>query len=219
MKKTFAYPNRSLLGMQSINIAAQVLYGAQALSPTASNLWEVIMRAVWIIVCAFSLMCASEVASGQRLPSCSARGLTRHGNEISITTEGFSRLINQKLARAHSHFSDLQLKPQGGNKLKMGGNKDGTPMAISGPLKAEKGQLVLHADHITKNGTGEMVLMSLFGKTLSDYLNLKNTPNLSADGNNLRLNPDGLFGVHGTLQAVQLRGSNLKMDFASAPCR
>lgn len=166
-----------------------------------------------------TLTFACGFASAEALPRCDAQAFTRHGRQITMSTSALSGVINQRLAKAHSHFSDIQLIPQGGNKLKVSGKKDGTPIAISGPLKVDNGQMVLQTDHITKNGSGEMVLMTLFGKTLSDYLNLKKTPNLHVDGNNLRLNPDGLLGVHSTLKSVHLQGSNMHMEFASVPCQ
>lgn len=172
---------------------------------------------LWFLFLLLTITCG--FASGGTLPRCDTQVLTHQGRQITMSTSALSRVMNQRLSRAHSHFSDIRLSPQGGNKLKVSGKKDGTPMAISGPLKVENGQIVLQADHITKNGSGEMVLMTLFGKTLSDYLNLQKTPNLTVDGNNLRLNPDGLLGVRGDLKAVRIEGSNLHMDFASVPCR
>jgi hypothetical protein len=136
-----------------------------------------------------------------------------------MTTAALSHLLNQRLTAVHSHFSDLKITAVNGDHLKISGKKDGTPMAISGPVKAENGELVLHADHITKNGSGEMMLMSLFGKTLSDYLSLKKTRNLRVEGNDLHANPDGLLKVRGRLTSAHVHGQNLLLQFANQPCR
>src|SRR5581483_6266580 len=166
------------------------------------------------------LLLGSFAGQAESLPSCNTKVITRHGNSLTASIDGLSNLINQRLSASHSAFSDLQLSSVDTNELKVSGKKNGTPMAITGPIHAGKsGQIVLSADHITKNGSGEMMVMSLFGKTLSDYLNLKKTKNLSVQGNDLRVNPNGLLNVHGRLKTAQLKGSNVEMRFASTPCR
>lgn len=164
-------------------------------------------------------MLAFLAASSQTLPACNTHVFTRHGDRLEMTTGALGRLLNQRLAAVHSHFSDLQLTTVDGNHLKIAGKKDGTPMAISGPVDAQNGQLVLHTDHITKNGSGEMMLMSLFGKTLSDYLNLKKTKSLRVDGNDLHANPDRLLQVRGDLKSARVVGDKLILQFANRPCR
>jgi hypothetical protein len=166
------------------------------------------------------LLLPSFPVQAESLPSCNPQVITHRGDRVTVSIDALSTLINQRLSASHSDFSDLQLSPVDTNHLKVSGKKNGTPMAISGPIHANNsGRIVLSADHITKNGSGEMMLMSLFGKTLSDYLNLKKTKNLSVQGNNLRVNPNGLLDLHGKLKAAQIKGSKIEMRFASAPCR
>lgn len=61
--------------------------------------------------------------------------------------------------------------------------------------------------------------MGLFGKNLADFVNVSNTPSVSASGNDLDINVDKLLGVAGHVTSVQLRGSRIEMNFASQPCR
>jgi hypothetical protein len=166
------------------------------------------------------LLVGSAWADAPSLPSCDSEDLTRSGNTLTVTMPALTRIINQRLANVHSHFSDLELTPADGNHVKVSGKKDGTPMAISGPVKANKnGEMVLHADHITKNGSGEMILMDLFGKSLSDYLHLQKMKNLKTHDNDLMVNPDGLLNIRGHLDKLNVEGNKIEMQFASQPCR
>lgn len=61
--------------------------------------------------------------------------------------------------------------------------------------------------------------MDLFGKDLAGSVNLRNTPSLSASGNNLEIDVDSLLGVAGQVTNVHLQTSQIEMKFASPPCR
>jgi hypothetical protein len=111
------------------------------------------------------------------------------------------------------------LASEGGN-LKVSGKKNGTPVSIVGPLQVTgKGLLRLHANKIQKNGAGVEGIMSLFGKNLSDYLNLKKTNSMRVQGDNLIIYPDKLLGLHGRATGVKLLKSGIELQFASQPCR
>ena len=97
----------------------------------------------------FLLMASASLLSASELPACNTHAFARHGDRLEMTTGALGRVLNQRLAAVHSHFSDLQLTTVDGDHLKVSGKKDGTPMAISGPLDAQNGELVLHTDHIT----------------------------------------------------------------------
>lgn len=158
-------------------------------------------------------------AAAQNLPACDTQRMTRNGDQITIGLQQLSDLFNQKLSAAHSKFTDLRLTNQGGNKLKVSGKNNGTPISISGPVQAAQGAVKLHADHIVQNGSHEKGLMDLFGKDLADYANFKKTPSLSAKGNDLYLHPDPLLNVSGAVTGVSLAANNVTLTFASQPCR
>lgn len=159
-------------------------------------------------------------AVAEQLPACNRQVLTRHGNSINVSMSGLTRKFNQQLEQAHSHFSNLQLSPEGNNELQVSGEKDGTPMSISGPLKVTSdGEVELQAKHIKKNGSGVKGVMDLFGQNLSDHLNLKSTRSLRVDGDNLVINQDTLLGVRGDVTDVQVHNSGIKLHFAAPPCR
>lgn len=155
----------------------------------------------------------------QTLPACDTQIMTRNGNQITIGLQQLSALFNQKLSAAHSKFTDLRLTSQGGNKLKVSGKNNGTPISISGPLQAAQGAVKLHADHIVQNGSHEKGVMDLFGKNLADFANFKKAPSLSAKGNDLYLHPDPLLNVSGDVTGVSLNAAGVTLKFASQPCR
>lgn len=157
--------------------------------------------------------------AAQNLPACNTQLMTRNGNQITVGLQQLNDLFNRKLRAAHSKFTDLQLADQGGNRLKISGKNNGTPMSISGPLQAANGAVKLHADHIVRNGSHEKGLMDLFGKDLADYANFKKTSSLSAKGNDLYLHPDPLLKVSGAVTAVSLDKAGITLKFASQPCR
>ena len=158
--------------------------------------------------------------AAQTLPSCNAQIMKRQGNQITIGLQQLSNVFKKQLGAAHSSFTDLRLSAEGGNKLKVSGKNNGTPVSISGPLQAVgNGSLKLHADQIVQNGTPEKGLMGLTGKNLADYANFKNTDSLSAKGNNIYIHPDPLLNLAADVTGVSLNGSNVILTFASQPCR
>lgn len=174
---------------------------------------------VYIVVALFLVVSASAMRA-QRLPACRTHLLTRTGDRVSMTLTALGKTFNQKLRAAHSAFSNLQFSDKGNNHLKISGMKDGKPISISGPLQVTSaGELQLHADHIKQNGSGVKGFMDLFGQKLSDKVDLKHTPSLSVQGNDLKVNTDELLGLHGRLKNVQLNGPRIQMEFASRPCR
>lgn len=165
------------------------------------------------------LLLLTPRASAQALPACNPQ-YTRHGHQLTMGLQQLSQLFNQKLSAAHSHFSDLQLSSEGGNKLKVEGKKNGTELAISGPLQpVNNGSLKLHAEHIIRNGTPEKGMMDLFGKDLADYAHFSKTQILSAHGDNLFIHPDPLLNVSGKVSAISLTQSSITLTFASQPCQ
>ncbi|HEX8713898.1 MAG TPA: hypothetical protein VF730_18640 [Terracidiphilus sp.] len=146
--------------------------------------------------------------------------MRRQGNEITIGLQQLNNIFNQDLKAAHSQFSDLHLSSAGGDKLKVSGKNNGTPVEISGPLEAAgNGAVRLHAEEIKQNGDGEKGLMALTGKSLADYAHFTNTDILSARGNSLFIHPDPLLNVSGQVTGVSLNGSSVTLRFASQPCR
>ena len=159
-------------------------------------------------------------AFGVALPSCRTNLFSRHGDRIDITLNSLEHIINQRVESSHSHFTDLQLSAEGNDALKISGRKDDTPMSISGPVKVSSdGRVVVHAAHITKNGTGVKSMMDLFGKDLADYVDLKGTKAISVKDDDLRIDPRRLLHVAGQVKSVRLTGSGVEMVFASQPCR
>lgn len=157
-------------------------------------------------------------AAAQRLPGCNTREMVRHGNRISIGFQQLGNIFNRNLAANHSTFSNLQLSTEGGDKLKVSGNNNGKPVSIIGPLQpAGGGTVMLRADQIVQNGSPEKGLMGLFGKDLSDYF--KNTPSVSARGDNILIRPDLLLNLSGRVTGVSLDNSGVTLQFASQPCR
>lgn len=162
---------------------------------------------------------ASGIAA-QNLPACNMQVMTRQGNEITIELQQLSDLFNDQLRAAHSGFTDLRLSAEGGDKLRVSGKNNGTPVSISGRLQAAgNGSLKLHADQIVQNGTHEKGLMDLTGKNLADYAHFKNTEALSAQGNDIFIHPDPLLKLSGEVTGVSLNGSSVTLSFASPPCR
>lgn len=173
--------------------------------------------------CAISLMLGLVLsgsvpqAAAQRLPICNTREMVRHGNRITIGFQQLANIFNRNLAANHSSFSNLHLSSDG-NKLRVSGNNNGKPVSIVGPLQpAEGGKVMLRADQIVQNGSPEKGLMGLFGKELSDYF--KNTPSVSARGNNILIRPDLLLNLSGRVTGVSLNNSGVTLQFASQPCR
>lgn len=181
------------------------------------------MRAlVYALSLALPLMLSNPArrARAQKLPSCNRQAMTRHGNEITIGLEQLSNIFDRNLTASHSPFSELQLTAEGGNKLKVSGKNNGTPVEISGPLQVESGgEVKLHADKIEQNGNPEKALMTLTGKSLADYAHFQKTDPLSAQGNDLYIHVDPLLNVAADVTAVSLDGSSITLTFASQPCR
>lgn len=137
-----------------------------------------------------------------------------------MSLSGLADHLNQRLQAAHVDFHNLRLFDQGGNRLKISGEKGGQPFSISGPLTpTTSGGLQLHATQIKRNGSSVKGLMNIFGKDLANSVNLKHIPSIYAVGNNLEVNVDRLLGVAGHVTNVRLNGSEVGMDFASQPCR
>jgi hypothetical protein len=114
----------------------------------------------------FVLPILTRSAAAQGLPACNTRVMRRSGNEITIGLQRLSNILKRDSSGVHSSFSNLQLPAEGGNKLKVSGKNNGTPVEISGPLEADgSGTLKLHADKIAQNGDPEKGLMSLTGGT------------------------------------------------------
>lgn len=157
-------------------------------------------------------------AVAEHLPACNAQGMMRHGNQIMIGFDQLSNIFNRNLKVNHSTFSDLHLSSEDGSKLKVSGKNNGTPVSIVGPLQlAEGGVVRLHADQILQNGSPEKGLMGFFGKDLADYF--KNTPSVSARGNDILIRPDLLLNLSGRVTGVSLNHSSVTLNFASPPCR
>lgn len=172
----------------------------------------------FVILLIFSIL--PQLSAGQDAPACNTRVMRHQGNEITIGLQQLSGVFNRQLKAAHSGFSDLHLSAPGGNKLKVSGINNGTPVSISGPLQiADNGALKLHANKIVKNGSPEKGLMSLMGKDLADYAHFQNTDSLSAQGNNIYIHPDPLLNVSGRVRRVSLNSSSVTLRFASQPCR
>lgn len=166
------------------------------------------------------LSISTRDAAAENVPTCNRQAITRHGNEITIGLEQLGKVFNQDLKEAHSSFSELQLTADGGDKLKVSGKNNGTPVEISGPLQVVSGgALKLHADEIVQNGTPEKVLMNLTGKDLADYAHFQNTDSLSARGNDIYIHPDPLLNLSGQVVGVWLNDSSVTLRFASEPCR
>lgn len=135
---------------------------------------------------------------------------------LSKLAQHFNRLLSD----AHADFQNLRFTPEGANRMKVSGEKNGQPFSIIGPLTAtSSGGLQLHANQITSNGKSVKGAMDLFGKDLANSVKLQHTPSLSATGNNLEINVDRLLGVAGHVTGVQLQPSRITMHFASEPCR
>lgn len=165
------------------------------------------------------LVLATMAAGGEHLPECDTGLLTRQGRNITVRLDALSQRLNGKLKAAHADFSDLRLSSDGSN-LQVSGKKDGTPMSIKGPLTVTRqGLLQLHANQIHRNGSAEKGIMSLFGKDLADYVNLKKTQSISVQGNNLRIHADKLLGLRGRPTKAKLTKSSVELRFASQPCR
>lgn len=157
-------------------------------------------------------------ATAQRLPVCHTREMVRNGNRITIGFQQLANIFNRNLAANHSSFSNLSLSSEGGNRLKVSGNNSGKPVSIVGPLQpAGGGTVMLRADQIIQNGSPEKGLMGLFGKQLSDYF--KNTPSISARGDNILIRPDLLLQLSGRVTGVSLDNSGVTLQFDSQPCR
>ncbi len=166
----------------------------------------------------FSLLCFLLPLSAENLPTCNRHAFTRRGNSINITTQSLSRVINQRLTAAHSDFKDVQVVPSNGG-LKISGQKNGKSVSIEGPVEVTTdGVVKIHAQHIEKNGNGEKGVMSLFGKTLSDYLKPK-ARSVEVHGNDLLIHPDALLGVAADLRQLRIHGSTIELLFAEPPCR
>jgi hypothetical protein len=166
-----------------------------------------------------ALACAPLLAANQNLPACNTQVLARHGRNVRIQLDALTRQLNDELNRAHSHFSDLQLSTQG-NQVKVSGKKAGSSISIQGPLTVTSdGQLRLHAKQIHKNGVGEEGLMSLFGRDLADYVNLKKTKSMRVSGDNLKISTDKLLGLHAHATKVQVHAKSIAIRFASQPCQ
>jgi hypothetical protein len=122
--------------------------------------------------------------------------------------------------RGHSHFENLRITTTDQGKLKISAEKDGTPISIQGPAKVTSDGLVaIHAEKITRNGSGVKTMMDIFGKDLADYVHVKNVKSVSVQGNDLRINPDSLLGVAGDPRSVRVLPSAVEIMFASPPCR
>ena len=177
-----------------------------------------IVRRVWSIAALLLALVTCSMARG--LPVCDTQVLTRNRNRVSMKLQTLSAQLNQQLKTAHASFQNLQLTPEGDGDLKVSGRKNGDIISISGPLQVTKGgKLQLHAKEINKNGSGMKGIMDLFGKDLSDYVNLQKTKSVSIDADNLVVNADRLLGLQGRITAVQLKNESLEMQFASPPCR
>lgn len=179
-----------------------------------------------IVVCAIALAIslmvpvAARRAAAESVPACNRQVMTRHGNEITIGLEQLGNIFNQNLKAAHSQFSDLRLTAEDGNKLRVSGENNGTPVEISGPLQpGDDGAVRLHADEIKQNGDGEKGLMMLSGKTLADFANFQNNDSLSSRGNDIFIYPDPLLNVSGQVTGVSLDGSSVTLTFTSQPCK
>lgn len=179
-----------------------------------------------VVVCATALAISlvmllwTQRATAENVPECNRQVMTPHGNEITIRLEQLSQIFNQDLKAARSPFSDLRLTAAGGNKLKVDGKNNGTPVEISGPLEvAGNGALKLHADQIKQNGDGEKGLMAITGKTLADFAHFQNTDALSSRDNDIFIHPDPLLNLSGQVTGVSLNDSSVTLTYASQPCR
>ena len=174
--------------------------------------------AAFAIAIVLLLSGTSRPAQAESRP-CNTSVLTRQGKHVKIRIAELNKLLNQRLTAIHSHFHDLQLTPAKNGELKVSGVKDGDAVSISGPLRVtDNGIVELHAKQIMKNGTEVDGIMSLFGKSLDDYVKLPRSKTLSVEGDNLRIDVHRLLGLSGRVEKVDLRGPTIDIDFATQPC-
>lgn len=184
----------------------------------------VIMRPKYFLPLVLFFFAASSAASAAtsagNLPACNSRFFTHQGNRIQMSLSSLAQRFNQRLRAAHANFQNLRLITKGPNQLEVSGEKNGQPASVIGRLTPTRsGGLQLHADQIMRNGKPVKGAMDLFGKDLAGSVNLRNTPSLSASGNNLEIDVDSLLGVAGHVTNVHLQTSQIEMKFASPPCR
>lgn len=144
--------------------------------------------------------------------------------EISISCDALARVLNQNvLSASNSPIKDLTIESRN-NQLVIKGKlpqKGDVSFETTGVLTVEgDGRIRLHTEHLKAAHLPVKGLLDLLGVDITGMINTKKIEGISADKDDLILNPEQILPpphIQGRVTAVRLQGNDIVQVFGKAP--
>ena len=143
--------------------------------------------------------------------------------EISISCDALARVLNENvLSASNSPIKDLTIESRN-NQLIIKGKlpqKGDVSFETTGVLTAEgDGRIRLHTEHLKAAHLPVKGLLDLLGIDIAHMINTKKIQGISADKDDLILNPEQILPpphIQGRVTAVRLQGNDIVQVFGKA---
>jgi hypothetical protein len=143
--------------------------------------------------------------------------------EISISCDALARVLNQNvLSASNSPIKDLTIESRN-NQLVIKGKlpqKGDVSFETTGVLTVEgDGRIRLHTEHLKAAHLPVKGLLDLLGIDIAHMINTKKIQGISADKDDLILNPEEILPaphIQGRVTAVRLQGNDIVQVFGKA---
>ncbi len=143
--------------------------------------------------------------------------------EISISCDALARVLNQNvLSASNAPIKDLTIESRN-NQLVIKGKlpqKGDVSFETTGVLKVEEnGRIRLHTEHLKAAHLPLKGLLDLLGIDIASLINTKKIQGISADKDDLILNPEEILPpphIQGRVTAVRVQGNDIVQVFGKA---
>jgi len=142
--------------------------------------------------------------------------------EIAISCDALARVMNQNVfSAADAPIKNLAISSKDGELIIKGQlhDKHGLTFEVEGTLSPNSdGRIRFHADHVKAAHLPVKGLLDLLGLDLANLINTKKVHGVSADKDDLILNPEEIFPpphIRGAITAVRLQGDEIVQVFGT----
>jgi hypothetical protein len=144
--------------------------------------------------------------------------------EIGISCGAMAQIMNEHVfAAADAPIKNVAIASKGARLIIKGElhTRGGLPFEVQGSLRPEPdGRIRFHAEHVKAAHLPVKGLLDLLGLDLSKLINTKKVDGLSADKDDLILNPEQIFPpphIRGRVTQVKLVGNEIVQVFGAEP--
>jgi hypothetical protein len=145
--------------------------------------------------------------------------------EIAISCDALAQVLNQNvLSGANAPIRDLSIQSKNNQlviKGKLPQKKGDVSFETTGVLTVEQdGRIRLHTEHLRAAHLPVKALLDLLGIDIARMINTKKIQGISADKDDLILNPEEILPpphIQGRVTAVRLQGNDIVQVFGKAP--